>query len=241
MNKMKNRGVSHIFQLNPADLIIDKFEIYRIMGYSRNEVPQNIVTDIDELLPLAFSKMEIKCGYQKIASKNYGLKNDGFIVDEIEFHCGKIIRHHLKNTEKAMFFAATLGNDFDKLSKKFNNSGDPYKGYLVDSIGSVMVECAIEWLMTKIDNELQQYDFFATNRFSPGYCSWNVAEQQKLFSKLPKDFLGIELLKSSLMLPIKSVSGMIGIGKHVKKMSYTCNICNQENCIMRKHKFNQEK
>ncbi len=24
MNKMKNRGVSHIFQLNPADLIIDK-------------------------------------------------------------------------------------------------------------------------------------------------------------------------------------------------------------------------
>jgi hypothetical protein len=44
-----------------------------------------------------------------------------------------------------------------------------------------------------------------------------VAEQHKLFSLLPPGICGITLSDSALMHPIKSVSGITGIGKHCKQ------------------------
>ena len=72
-----------------------------------------------------------------------------------------------------------------------------------------------------------------TNRYSPGYCNWDVSEQYKLFSFFPKEFCGIKLSDSALMQPIKSVSGIIGAGRQVQKREYRCGICSQKNCIMR--------
>ena len=72
-----------------------------------------------------------------------------------------------------------------------------------------------------------------TNRYSPGYCGWDVSEQKKLFKILPEKFCGIELTDSCLMHPIKSVSGIIGIGKSVKFNEYTCNLCDEADCLYR--------
>ena len=47
---------------------------------------------------------------------------------------------------------------------------------------------------------------------------------------------GIRLTDSSLMIPIKSVSGVIGVGTDVRKLEYTCGLCTYENCYRkRKH------
>jgi cobalamin-dependent methionine synthase I len=73
-----------------------------------------------------------------------------------------------------------------------------------------------------------------TNRYSPGYCDWPVKDQQKLFSFFPEKFCGIRLSESSLMYPIKSLSGMIGIGSLVSYQLYPCDSCKDENCQYRK-------
>jgi hypothetical protein len=72
-----------------------------------------------------------------------------------------------------------------------------------------------------------------TNRYSPGYCSWNVSEQKKLFSLLPEGCCGITLSASSLMSPIKSISGIIGMGRSVEFKEYVCEICSMKDCIFR--------
>ncbi len=94
--------------------------------------------------------------------------------------------------------------------------------------------CTIDWLQNKIEERAIQDGLNTTNKFSPGYCGWNVIEQHKLFNLLPENFCGITLSESALMRPIKSVSGIIGLGKYVKKMDYQCQICEQENCFYRK-------
>ncbi|MEO5098808.1 methionine synthase, partial [Bacteroides thetaiotaomicron] len=39
------------------------------------------------------------------------------------------------------------------------------------------------------------------------------------------------------MVPIKSVSGVIGTGTNVRKLEYTCGLCTYENCYRkRKHR-----
>jgi len=39
-----------------------------------------------------------------------------------------------------------------------------------------------------------------------------------------------------LMNPIKSVSGLIGIGRDVKYSPYQCNLCDSKNCIYHNRK-----
>lgn len=76
-----------------------------------------------------------------------------------------------------------------------------------------------------------------TNRFSPGYCGWHVSEQHKLFSLFPApEPCGVRLTPSALMMPIKSVSGIIGLGSHVRRMDYTCGLCDYLQCYKRKLK-----
>jgi len=75
-----------------------------------------------------------------------------------------------------------------------------------------------------------------TNRFSPGYCGWDVAEQHKLFGFFKDNFCGITLTESALMKPVKSVSGIIGIGRDVKYAPYQCHACEDKNCIYRNRK-----
>jgi hypothetical protein len=76
-----------------------------------------------------------------------------------------------------------------------------------------------------------------TNRYSPGYCNWSVSEQKLLFSFLPDGFCGIKLNDSALMTPIKSISGIIGIGQNVKMNEYNCNHCGVKDCTYRSKKI----
>ena len=44
---------------------------------------------------------------------------------------------------------------------------------------------------------------------------------------------GVQLTPSSLMIPIKSVSGIIGLGESVRYLAYTCGICQKKDCYKR--------
>ena len=105
---------------------------------------------------------------------------------------------------------------------------------MADAIASQTVELAIDKVQCHLENELMTFGLKTTNRYSPGYCGWHVSEQQKLFSLLPDSFCDITLTESSLMMPIKSVSGIIGIGPHVKKIDYTCRLCDLKDCVYRR-------
>ena len=72
------------------------------------------------------------------------------------------------------------------------------------------------------------------NRYSPGYCGWALSEQKRFFALFPENHCGIKLSDSCLMDPIKSVSGVIGFGRNVKKTAYECQMCELTTCIYRK-------
>ena len=52
-------------------------------------------------------------------------------------------------------------------------------------VGSPLVEGAMDILHERLCNEMKLKDLKITNRYSPGYCNWNVDEQKKLFSFFP--------------------------------------------------------
>ncbi len=121
-----------------------------------------------------------------------------------------------------------LSNWINELLKNRN----AVKAYTADIIASIIAEKATDQLQEILGKLASTKHKQITNRYSPGYCGWDVFEQHKLFSLLPENFCGISLNEAALMNPIKSVSGIIGIGGNVKKAAYQCNKCEKTDCLL---------
>ena len=128
-------------------------------------------------------------------------------------------------------FICTAGEKISLRAKEISTEQDPLLGYILDIIGSLLAEKVADKVEQKIEADARQSGLTLSDRFSPGYCDWSVAEQQKLFSLFPENFSGVILSDSSLMHPIKSVSGFIGLGNGLKRSGYQCHWCNDKNCI----------
>lgn len=88
----------------------------------------------------------------------------------------------------------------------------------------------MEELKNSLRQELLQQELAITSNFCPGYCDWDIKEQENLLSLIPAERCPVTLTASSLMQPIKSLSSIIGIGKDVKYKKSNCSICNLSQC-----------
>jgi len=155
---------------------------------------------------------------------------------ESGFRPGKIIVKLLKGSKQFLFFMATAGSGPEQLSKKLMAEGQYLEGFLVDLIASALAEATAQYVHDHIKETQGLSGLLISNRYSPGYCGWDVREQQKLFALFPEKFCGISLSESSLMYPIKSLSGLVGTGANVKFRDYTCDICSMKDCNFRRTK-----
>ena len=106
-------------------------------------------------------------------------------------------------SEYVALFTCTAGYEVEKWSNIYKEEGDLVMSYVIDATGSLLVEGAMDIVYDKLKVLTAFNDLSITNRYSPGYCEWQVADQQKLFTFLPNDFCNISLSQSSLMSPIK--------------------------------------
>lgn len=205
------------------------------MGYEASP-PDPIPEMIREVIDQVGQFCEIQGGYRIFDSFQRDKKNHTITLDHVTFHVKPTVSNLIRKAEMAAVFVCTAGPDVIEWSKKFMSDGDLMKGYVVDVAGSEIVERAMDKIQMALEEDMKEKGFGITDRYSPGYCDWNVAEQKKLFSLLPENYCGISLSESSLMYPIKSVSGIIGIGKNAERKGYTCDFCNMRDCVYRKRK-----
>lgn len=196
-------------------------------------MPGPLIESVDEVLENGGSLYEIKGGYEIISPVDFDHESYSLVVDSQSFNVKKVVFQQLKKSEGIAIFACTAGNDIINKSRKLMKEGEQLTGYVYDVFGSLVVEEAMDRIQETLRSKMQGDGLKITNRYSPGYCGWDVSEQKKLFSLLPETFCGIELTDSCLMHPIKSVSGIIGIGKSVKFNEYTCDLCDEEDCLYR--------
>ena len=160
-----------------------------------------------------------------------------FVVNkQPDFEMGNIILRQLRGSEAFALFICTSGLEFETYQQRLKEQGDMVRVFIADSLGSVIAEKCADQMETALQESIDKLGWHHTNRFSPGYCGWHVSQQQQLFPLFEGHTCGVRLTDSSLMLPIKSVSGIIGLGKEVRHLDYTCGLCNFEKCYKRRKK-----
>lgn len=210
--------------------------IISAMGYSDGEIPDGYNDILNELIYKAKIIVSPECGYV-ILPQNTSSASMGVVkLDGVDFKTDKIVAGPLKKISGAAIFVGTVGHHFDKWSKETFESGDPLAGYFIDILGSEIAESIADWLESKVVKYASEIGFQCSNRYSPGYCGWSVAEQHKLFNFFPKDFCDVKLTDSALMKPHKSVSGIIGISNEIAWKDYPCDVCNVDHCYKNRDK-----
>ena len=152
-------------------------------------------------------------------------------VENLELHPGEKIAGYMRKAEFGAFFIATAGDGLETIGQHELMDGDMLKGYYFDLLGSLTVEKAMDNFQKEFKQELVRNGYQISNRYSPGYCNWNVADQKHLFSLFNEVCCNVMLNESALMLPVKSISGIIGIGSNIHFLKHNCNTCSSTNCI----------
>ena len=212
-----------------SDLDIDMHEVFILMGY-KNNVPEK---DILLLVDKVYAEIDKICKPQYIYEVYNAntCDNVSIEINDRKFVTGKTITHYLHGMEKCCVFATTAGKEYEAYKKQLRETGEILEEFIADAIGSVIAEACVN----SIAGELAAIaDNHCTYPYSPGYCNWKLTEQALLFSLLPDMPCGITLTESCLMIPIKSTSGIIGLGRNIKRKAYACNICEMKNCYKRK-------
>ncbi len=224
------------FRYTFDELDVIKSDIEILLGFENSELPDPFPELIEHALEHAPLICDIKGGYKLFNSDEVAINRESIRICNQIFKPSKIVKTQFKNAGSLALFIATAGAGITKYSKNLAESGDSVSGYVYDVLGSVTVEKAADKMLKSLETDLKKEGLRISDSFSPGYCEWSVAEQQKLFALLPVNFCGVSLSASSLMWPVKSVSGMIAIGSDMEHKGYQCYWCTDKDCFYGKLK-----
>lgn len=222
------------FQFDFSDLNLTVDQIERVMGYPEGESQETVYEIVSRVLKEAEAICTLKAEYRIFENISFSESSRSLLIGNVSFNIGKIIYGQIKKSGSASLFVCTAGGEIGIRSRNAMKETDLLEGYIYDVIGSEAVEAVADLMQNNMEAEMGLSGEKITNRFSPGYCGWDVAEQHKLFSLMKDNYCGIKLNQSALMDPVKSVSGIIGIGDNVKRLPYTCKLCDMKNCVYRR-------
>jgi hypothetical protein len=205
------------------DLSITPADVYEQMGYHDAEPDEVTKAELTQIITEVSKWLRPRFSY--------------FVVSvQPAFDMGNIILRQLRGSEAYALFVCTAGVEYEAYQQRLKEQGDMVRVFIADALGSVIAEKCADQMEIALQESIDKLGWKHTNRFSPGYCGWHVSQQQLLFPLFQGHTCGVTLTDSSLMVPIKSVSGIIGLGANVRKLDYTCGLCDFKQCYKRKKK-----
>ncbi len=149
---------------------------------------------------------------------------------EIDGHTftSMVLKKNLDNVERVFPFIVTLGRD---LEEKSSSMDDLLEQYYLETAADIALSLGKQHLEKHI---AKHYGLEKVSSMSPGSLpNWPITEQKPLFSLLgnTEELVGVRLTDSMLMLPRKSISGILF---PTEVTFFSCQLCPRERCEARK-------
>lgn len=198
---------------------------------------------------------EINDDLQKIIDKNIELVNKtirpkkifrtfdielsdnvvSLIGTNIKFN-SKDLSELLKKSDKIAIMALTLGRAIDEESLRLQKT-DTLDAMVFDGIASEVAEMIAEVLNAEIIESAKKIERYTTRRYSPGYGDLGLSVQEDIIGIFTRYHLGINLTKSNMLAPAKSITAIVGLSVSEEKQEQidfcaTCRIrekCSKKN------------
>lgn len=149
---------------------------------------------------------------------------------------GDLVLQELSSAEQVAVGLVTVGPELDNYIQEYIHQEAPL-AYLVDAFGSAAVDQVQCCLQDQVVQQACDQGLSTTTPLSPGLIGWPVdTGQEDIFRILSPDPTVIRLTESYQMVPRKSASFVMGIGRDLKS-GVPCDYCSaRERCHHRKQK-----
>jgi len=189
--------------------------------------------ELEKLVNLARDVAKPKALYAESFVEAKG--DDTVRIDGVTF-TSRTLRKNLDSVERVFPVIATCGHEVDVARRP---SGDPLLEFWWETIKSDLLMSARKHL----DEHLQRKFLLGkTSTMSPGAGDatvWPIEQQRELFALLGdvKGQIGVELTASCLMVPNKTISGILF---PTKTDFRSCQVCRRKDCPSRSAPFDPE-
>jgi hypothetical protein len=143
----------------------------------------------------------------------------------------------LRGAERALVSVVTIGPELERRVHELQAAGEGLKSYLLDSAGVVALGAVSEAIRCLAEEAAADHKWGVSPSLSPGsLVGWPLAGQRELCALLPLDVIGVQLNSHCVLVPYKSVSGLIGLGPgyEASRVGSVCKYCSLRNTCWRR-------
>lgn len=210
------------FELN-IEAVFSKLRVDKASEYAE---------EVKELVEIVTPVIRPKAIYDVsyIENKNHDKVDIGGVT-----FTSRVLRVNLDEVERVFPYIATCGKELDEVGIP---SDDFIKRFWLDAIKEMALGASSGYLSHYLKTK---YALGKTSKMNPGAGDvdvWPIEQQKQLFSLFGdvEDLLGVKLTDSFLMMPNKSVSGIL----FPTEISFeSCQLCQREKCPGRRVPYDE--
>ena len=201
---------------------------------SENSMPENVKQLLKKAKEIFLEQSEPVCLFAEISIPEFETVYYGEGQNEKITPVDQIF----KKADNLALFTLTIGEKISSEIERLFQTNDYALGSVLDAVASAgtdkTADCMESHYFKLLEKRGEVKPKAGIARYSPGYCGWHMSGQKKLFEFLHPQDIGIELLHSYLMKPLKSISGVMVVGNrkiHIFKDTYPfCSKCKTHSC-----------
>ena len=206
-------------------------EILRYLGHRGQEIPENV----EELIKECERELE-QAATPRAMWKEYPLSIHDHILDMGFLQTkSRSLERNLKDCERVILFAATLGSQVDVLLHRYNMI-QMSKAVVMQASSVAMLETFCDEKNQELKDSYEAEGWYLRPRFSPGYGDFPLECQREIAPALEMGKrIGINLTDTLLMMPSKSVTAVIGASRLPRNCTVQgCEVCAKRDCAYRR-------
>jgi hypothetical protein len=222
--------------LGDIPLEIDPDEVLRFQGYKRGvDAPgPDVRALLEEALALGRTLMAPRAviRWRELRSR----ADDQLVLDDGPVFTIPGIAQTWGAVREVAGAVVTIGDALERRVAALWEARELPLAAMLDSVGSGAVESLAEHVNDVLCQEGIARGVRVTNRISPGYGGWDVAEQPRLFDLVSGAPIGVALNEACFMVPEKSITLLVGAGPDARVDHYfsQCARCWMAGCAYRR-------
>jgi len=185
---------------------------------------------VQDLIATAESLIHLKIFYTVFYIE--GREGDSIRIDG-QIFTSRVLQKNMEKVERVFPYIITIGSE---LESQASGLGDILKQYYLELTGDVALSLGKQHLEKHLK---KGFGLEKVSSMSPGSLpNWPITEQTPLFALIgdTERLIGVRLTDSLLMIPRKSISGIIF---PTETTFFSCQLCSRERCEGRKAPFDE--
>jgi len=143
----------------------------------------------------------------------------------------------LAAAEELVMAVASIGPDLDRVTRDWSADGRQLEAFVLGEIGNLAIGKLGDGIPQSVSEWAAERGFETSGALSPGQDGVDLSEQRIVIELAGAQRIGVELTSGCMLVPIKSMSMLIGLGQGLPTWTHAqaCDLCSsRDHCRLRR-------